>query len=160
MKDGYLQLKIQELNDKCKRIDQMFSMEKSKIELLEERVGGLKDLIKKLKDLEEYKENILKDIKKDNQQSLNQEINSITDKISQSIDTLLKNKGREFDKNLEYLKNLENNIDNQNIIIEELNKKINYLIKHNELFMMKLVNKAVLSDREVNELHSRSSKKQ
>ena len=160
MKDGYLQLKIQELNDKCKRIDQMFSMEKSKIELLEERVGGLKDLIKKLKDLEEYKENILKDIKKDNQQSLNQEINSITDKISQSIDTLLKNKGREFEKNLEYLKNLENNIDNQNIIIEELNKKINYLIKHNELFMMKLVNKAVLSDREVNELHSRSSKKQ
>ena len=96
MKDGYLQLKIQELNDKCKRIDQMFSMEKSKIELLEERVGGLKDLIKKLKDLEEYKENILKDIKKDNQQALNQEINSITDKISQSIDTLLKNKGREF----------------------------------------------------------------
>ena len=160
MKDGYLQLKIQELNDKCKRIDQMFSMEKSKIELLEERVGGLKDLIKKLKDLEEYKENILKDIKKDNQQSLNQEINSITDKISQSIDTLLKNKGREFDKNLEYLKNLENRIDNQNLKITDLNKKIDYLMIHNELFMMKLVNKTVLSDREVNELHSRSSKKQ
>jgi len=160
MKDGYLQLKIQELNDKCKQIDQMFSMEKSKIELLEERVGGLKDLIKKLKDLEEYKENILKDIKKENQQVLSQEINSISDKISQNIDSLLKNKGREFDKNLDYLKKLENKIDKQNEIITELNKKINYLMKHNELFMMKLVNKTVLSDREVNELHSRSSKKQ
>jgi len=160
MKDGYLQLKIQELNDKCKQIDQMFSMEKSKIELLEERVGGLKDLIKKLKDLEEYKENILKDIKKENQQVLSQEINSISDKISQNIDSLLKNKGREFDKNLDYLKKLENKIDKQNEIITELNKKIDYLMKHNELFMMKLVNKTVLSDREVNELHSRSSKKQ
>jgi len=160
MKDGYLQLKIQELNDKCKQIDQMFSMEKSKIELLEERVGGLKDLIKKLKDLEEYKENILKDIKKENQEVLNQEINSISDKISQNIDSLLKNKGREFDKNLDYLKKLENKIDKQNEIITELNKKIDYLMKHNELFMMKLVNKTVLSDREVNELHSRSSKKQ
>ena len=51
MKEGYLQLKIQELNDKCTQIDQMIKMEKSKIELLEESVGGLKNLIKKLKDI-------------------------------------------------------------------------------------------------------------
>lgn len=160
MKDGYLQLKIQELNDKCKQIDQLLSMEKSKIELLEERVGGLKDLIKKLKDLEDFKESLLKEIKKDNQHILSEEIKSISNKISENVENLLKNKGREFDNNLDYLKNLENKIDKQNEIITELNKNIDYLMKHNELLMMKLVNKVVISDREVNELHSRSSKTQ
>jgi len=68
MKEGYLQLKISELNDKCKQIDQMISMEKSKIELLEQRVGGFKELIKKLRDLDEFKDIILKQIKRDNQE--------------------------------------------------------------------------------------------
>lgn len=160
MKDGYMQLKIQELNDKCKQIDQMLSMEKSKIELLEDRVGGLKELIKKLKDLEEFKENLLKQIKKENQETLLKEIDSISDKISDTVDSLLKNKGREFENSLDYLKNLENKIIQQNDTIADLNKNIAYLMKHNELLMMKLVNKTVISDREVNELHSRSSKKQ
>ena len=44
MKEGYIQLKISELNDKCNKIDQMFSLEKSKIELLEERVEVLKKI--------------------------------------------------------------------------------------------------------------------
>jgi DNA repair exonuclease SbcCD ATPase subunit len=158
MKDGYLQMKIQELNDKCKQINQMLSMEKSKIELLEDRVGGLKELIKKFKDLEDFKENILKEIKKENQQIISEEIKSISYKMSKNVDDLLKNKSREFDNNLDYLKNFENKINKQNEIISDLNKNINYLLKHNELLMMKLVNKVVISDREVNELHSRSSK--
>ncbi|UCB58984.1 MAG: hypothetical protein JSV67_01420, partial [Thermoplasmatales archaeon] len=91
MKDGYLQMKIQELNDKCKQINQMLSMEKSKIELLEDRVGGLKELIKKFKDLEDFKENILKEIKKENQQIISEEIKSISYKISKNVDDLLKN---------------------------------------------------------------------
>lgn len=43
-------------------------------------------------------------------------------------------------------------------LIDDMNEKISYLVKHNEYLMMKLVNKAVLSDREVNELDRRSSK--
>ena len=85
MKEGYIQLKISELNDKCNKIDQMFSLEKSKIELLEERVGGLKELIKKLKDLESFKENILKEIKKENQNIMSKEIKRISDKIIKSF---------------------------------------------------------------------------
>ena len=52
MKEGYIQLKISEINDKCKQIEQMISMEKKRIELLEQRVGGFKELIKKLQDLD------------------------------------------------------------------------------------------------------------
>lgn len=159
MKEGYLQLKISELNDKCNKIDQMFSMEKSKIELLEERVGGLKELIKKLKDLENFKDNILKEIKKENQNIFSKEIKNITDKIPGSVEKTIQNKTKEIDNFLEKMKNYEEEINEQNKLINELNEKINYLSKHNEYLMMKLVNKTVLSYKEVDELDKRSSKK-
>ena len=159
MKEGYLQLKISELNDKCTQIDQMISMEKSKIELLEQRVGGFKELIKKLQDLDEFKDKILKQIQKDNQELLAEEIKSISDKIAENIDSLVKNKTKEIENILNYMKSREKEIDQQTEMISQVNKKINYLLNHSNFLMMKLVNKGVLSDREVTELHSRSSKK-
>jgi len=159
MKEGYIQLKISELNDKCNKIDQMFSFEKSKIELLEERVGGLKELIKKLKDLESFKENILKDVIKENQNFISKEIKNISDKIPESAGEIIESKTKEIDVFLEKMRNYEEEIIKQEKYINNLNEKINYLLKHNEYLMMKLVNKAVLSDREVNELDQRSAKK-
>jgi hypothetical protein len=159
MKEGYLQLKIQELNDKCKQIDQMISMEKSKIELLEQRSGGLKELIKKLQDLDEFKDKLLKEIQKENKTLIEQETKSISDKIAKDLNTIVKSKTKEIEDILNYMKSREKEIDQQTEMISELNEKIIYLLNHNNFLMMKLVNKAVLSDREVNEMHIRSSKK-
>jgi len=159
MKEGYLQIKISELNDKCKEIDQMLSMEKSKIKLLEEKVGGFKELIKKLQDLNEFEEKILKKIKKENQEIFSEEIKAISDKISKNIDNLVKNKLKEIEDIFDYMKNREREIDSQTELTNKLNKKVKYLLNYNNFLMMKLVNKGFLSDREVNELHLRSSKK-
>jgi len=159
MKEGYLQLKISELNEKCNKIDQMFSLEKSKIELLEEKVGGLKELIKKLKDLDSFKENILKEVQKENQNIISDEIKNISDKIPESIGEIIENKTKEIDIFLGKMKKYEEELIKQEKLINHMNEKINYLSKHNEYLMMKLVNKAVLSDREVNELDRRSAKK-
>lgn len=158
MKEGYLQLKIAELNDKINQINQKFTFETSKIELLEERVGGLKDLIKKLKDLETFKENLLKEIQKENQNIIFKEIKNISSKIPDSVEGFIENKTQEIDNFLEKMKKYEEEIKRQEELINDLNEKINYLSKHNEYLMMKLVNKAILSDREVNELDRRSSK--
>jgi hypothetical protein len=159
MKEGYLQLKISELNDKCTQIDQMISMEKSKIELLEQRVGGLKELIKKLQDLDEFKDKILKQIQKDNQKLILEEIKSISNKIADDIDSLVKSKTKEIENIMIYMKSREKEIFQQTETISQINKKINYLLNYNNFLMMKLVNKGFLSDREVTELDSRSSKK-
>jgi len=159
MKEGYLQLKISELNDKCTQIDQMISMEKSKIELLEQRVGGAKELIKKLQDLDEFKDKISKQIQEDNQKLLTEEIKSISDKIAENIDSLVKSKTKEIENILNYMKHREKEIDQQTEMVSQVNEKVNYLLNHNNFLMMKLVNKGVLLDREVTELHSRSSKK-
>ena len=159
MKEGYLQLKISELNDKCTQIDQMISMEKSKIELLEQRVGGLKELIKKLQDLDEFKDKILKQIQKDNQKLILEEIKSISNKIADNIDSLVKSKTKEIENIMNYMKSREKEIYQQTEMISQINTKINYLLNYNNFLMMKLVNKGFLSDREVTELDSRSSKK-
>ena len=159
MKEGYLQLKISELNDKCTQIDQMIQMEKSKIELLTQRIGGLKELVKKLEDLDKFKENQLKQIRDENKTLLEKEINAISKKISDDIEVIVKNKIRDIEKTMNYLTNREDEIKEQNKIISQMNEKISYLIKHNELLMMKLVNKAALTYREVEEMDTRSSKK-
>jgi hypothetical protein len=159
MKEGYIKLKIAELNDKCTQIDQLLNMEKSKLELLEERVGGFKDLIKKLKDLDDFKDNMLKQIKNDNQDLLDKEIKNITKKVSKDIEISIIGKIKEIEKINMYISSREEELSEQSERLSEITEKIDYLINHNEYLMMKLVNKGVISDREVNELHLRSKKK-
>jgi hypothetical protein len=159
MKEGYIKLKIAELNDKCTQIDQLINMEKSKLELLEERVGGFKDLIKKLKDLDDFKENMQKQIKKDNQDLIEKEIKNISKKVSNDIEISIIGKIKEIEKINKYISSREEELSEQSESLSELIEKIDYLLNHNEYLMMKLVNKGVISDREVNELHLRSKKK-
>jgi len=138
----------------------MILMEKSKIELLEQRVGGLKELIKKLEELDKFKENQLKQIKDENKELLEKEIKNISKKISDEIETIVKNKIKDIEEKIKYLKNRENEIKEQNNIISQINEKISYLLKHNDLLMMKLANKAVLTYKEIEGMDIRSSKKQ
>ena len=159
MKEGYIQLKIAEINNKCKHLDQMISMEKKRLKLLEESVGGFKDLIKKIRDIDNFKEDLKKQIKLENQELLSQEIKNISKKISDQIDVLVKSKIRGIEESIKSLSKREEDLQKQNDTISEIDKKVSYLLKHNELFMMKLVNKALITDREVTELHLRSSKK-
>ena len=159
MKEGYIKLKIAELNDKCKQIDQIISMEKSKLELLEERVGGFKDLIKKLQDLDNFKDNLLKQIKKDNQDLLEKEITNISKKVSNDIELKIISKIKEIEKIMDVVKKYKEELVKQSEKISDINENINYLLNHNNFLMMKLVNKGFISDREVNELHIRSRKK-
>jgi chromosome segregation ATPase len=159
MKEGYIQLKIAEINNKFKQLDQMISMEKKRLKLLEDRVGGFKDLIKKIRDIDNFKDELKKQIKKENQDLLSEEIKVISKKISDQIDVLVKIKIKEIEESIKSLSKRGEELKAQNDTISEIDKKVSYLLKHNELFMMKLVNKAILTDREVNEMHMRSSKK-
>jgi hypothetical protein len=159
MKEGYIQLKIAEINDKFKQLDQMLSMEKKRLKLLEDRVGGFKDLIKKIRDIDNFKDDLKKQIKKENHDLLSEEIKIISKKISDQIDVLVKSKIKEIEESIKSLSKREEDLTAQYDTISELDKKVRYLFRHNELFMMKLVNKAILTDREVNEMHMRSSKK-
>ncbi len=159
MKEGYLQTKITEIVDKCKQLEQLMSMERSKIALLEERVGGAKELIKKLKNLETFKEQIAKEIKSENQKLIDVELEKISKNVSKQVDKILATKSQDLDKTADYLKNKESEFKKQSAVLNDIYKEIIYLREHNQILMMKLVNKGILSDREVEEIDRRSLKK-
>jgi hypothetical protein len=159
MKEGYLQIKIAELNDKCKKIDQMITMEKSKIILFQEQIGGFKDLLKKLKDLDEIKKNTISIIKEENEKIIEKQINSLSKKISDVYKKSIDDKNKKID---EFLNNMNDEDKTKKEDKEFLMKKIKdieYLIEHNNLLMMKLANKGILSEREINEMDMRSNRK-
>ena len=159
MKEGYLQTKIAELNDKCKHIDQMISMEKSKLLLLQEQVGGFKELLKKLKDIEEIKEQTVSHINRENEKIIKKQIEKLSNNITGIIETSLKNKTKKIDESIDCLREQEENMRQQVEAIEQQAKDNGFLMEHNNLLMMKLVNKGVLSDRDVTEIQRRSLKK-
>lgn len=159
MKEGYLQTKIAEINDKCKKAEQLISMEESKIKLLQEKVGDLKQLIKKLKDIDEFKKITLEEIKRENTKLIDEHFEILTRKLSRDVDSMMKIKSKRMTDTLNYLTEREKEIKKQSESIDEINKKIIYLLEHNNILMMKLVNKGILSDRETTELDQRSGKK-
>jgi hypothetical protein len=159
MKEGYLQMKIAELNNKCKKIDQMINMEKSKIILLQEQVGGFKNLLKKLKDLDELKKQTISIINHENEEIIKKQIDIITKKISLTYKNSIINKNKKIDKFLENIDNIDKRKKEKNEIIDKKILDIEYLLEHNNLLMMKLANKGILSEREINEMDIRSKKK-
>ena len=159
MKEGYLQIKIAELNDKCKKIDQMIKMEKSKLLLLQEQVGGFKDLLKKLKNLDEMKKQTLNIIRDENEKIIKNQIQNLSKQISETYKDSLINKNKKIDQFLKNMENNENENKERNELINKKIKDVEYLIEHNTLLMMKLANKGILSEREINEMNIRSNKK-
>lgn len=159
MKEGYLQMKIAELNENCNKIDQMIKMEKSKLILLQEQVGGFKELLKKLKNIDEFKKQTIEIIKNENKKILTDEINNLSKKISEDYRKIFNQKNKKID---DFLQNIENIQKEQKNIEEKFNKKLNeieYLLEHNNLLMMKLANKGLITEREINEMNTRSIKR-
>jgi hypothetical protein len=159
MKEGYLQIKIAELNDKCKNIDQMINMEKSKIILLQEQVGGFKVLLKKLRDLDEVKKQTISKINEENEKIMEKQIDILSKKISETFKQSFENKNKKINDFLNNININETEKKDKDEIFNKKLKEIEYLIEHNHLLMMKLANKGILSEREINEMDTRSNKK-
>ncbi len=159
MKEGYLQIKIAKLNDECKEIDKMINLEKSKIILLQQQVGGFKDLLKRLKNLDEIKKQTVREINQENEKTIKSHI----DKLSKKINETYKESDQEKNKKInDFLINIEKfkteKKDRDELFYKKINE-IDYLLEHNNLLMMKLANKGILSEREINEMDTRSYKK-
>ena len=112
----------------------------------------------KLENIDNLKDNMLKEIKKENRELLEDEIKKISKKTASDIEDDLITKIKDLENKTAYIKSQENKLDKQTETTNEINNKIKYLLNHNNFLMMKLVNKAILSDREVNEMHMRATK--
>ncbi len=159
MKEGYLQTKIAELNDKCKQIDQMISIQESKMRRLRQRVGNYKELLNNLNDVQNFKDQIIGHVTEENERLIKKHIEDLSDEIHGIVDVSLDGKTQTINEALDYLNKRERKIKQQAETIVQQTKEINFLMEHNNLLMMKLVNKGVLSDQDVTEMQRRAAKK-
>jgi len=159
MKEGYLQTKIAELNTRCQKIEQKLSLEQTTLELLQERVGGFKELLKKLKNIQEFKEEMAIQIKEENEEIIKDQIDRVSNKSAKNIDKILDQKSKQINEALDFLEKREKLLSELKNDITNASNEIEYIIKFKEILMMKLVNKGILSDQEVDEVHRRALKK-
>jgi dynactin complex subunit len=159
MKEGYLQGKIAELNDELEHINQLISVQEARINQLYERIGDYKDLLKKLKDIQLFKENLFNQITSENTERITERINELTKKNHATITEVLESKSLKMNEILEFLQKREKELESQKENLKKNTQHIMYLLEHNEILMMKLVNKGVLSGHDINDLEKGAKKK-
>ena len=159
MKEGYLQLKIAELNDKINKIEDMFSLENSKLQLLQEKVGEYKEVIKKLKDIQDYKDQMIYDIRKENEKIIMTQVEKVSKELTDVLNELVSDKANKINETLKFLQKREEELMHQGKALEQHTKDLTFLLEHNELFMMKLINKDLLTGQDVSEMKRRAEKK-
>ena len=159
MKEGYLQLKIAELNDKCKKIERMLSLEDSKLQLLQEKVGEYKEVIKKLKDVQDFKTQTTNDIREDNEKIIKNQVERVSKELSKVLNELVTDKADKINETLQFLQRREGELAKQERTLEQHTKDLIFLLEHNEILMMKLVNRNVLSGQDVTEMQRRATKR-
>jgi len=152
-------MKIAEFTDKCNQIEQMLAMEDSKIRLLQEKVGEYKEIIKKLQDVQEFKNQTITEIRKENEVVLKKQIEQVSQRLSEVLKEITTNKTEKINQTLDFLQKREEEITKQAERLEQHTKKIIFLLEHNEILMMKLVNRNVLKEHDVTEMQRRSKKK-
>ncbi|MDG6218088.1 MAG: hypothetical protein QCI00_01440 [Candidatus Thermoplasmatota archaeon] len=158
MKEGYLQGKITELFEKTREIEQIHKIQQEELNRFMEQVGGFKQLLKRLKDIESFKESSLKTIKEENADLIRNEIDKATKRIEKSVKDDIEH--RSFVLN-ELKKKLEN--DQQVFLryadqLESLDEMLHFLIEYHRLLSLKLINKGVLSTKEKEEIERRAKK--
>jgi len=159
MKEGYLQLKITELNEKISKLEELIKFENNKLELMQENIGTYKEVIKKFRDLDEFKEQSLAELQKSNEKLIDKKVKDVSEKLQRLHKNLVSDKSLDINKILKRIEEREKQLDEQLHHIEQLSKDVTYLLEYNELFMMKLANKSILSYREIDEMKRRASKK-
>jgi DNA-binding transcriptional regulator YbjK len=140
MKEGYIQMKLSEFNDKCIQLEQMLTMEESKIRLLQEKVT-------------------IAEIKKENETLLNNQLQETIKHLNDILKDITTSKTDAINDTLAFLKQREEDLTAQSELLEKHTKQLIYLIEHNEILMMKLVNRKVLNEHDVVEMQRRATKK-
>lgn len=159
MKEGYFQKKLTELSEKQQELSSSFNLLQAEIDRIETRVGGLKPLIKRLNDVDSFKEQTLSEISSKNDDrmkriqkefadSLKKEVRDVTHKKAD----VLENSVKEIQKDKELFKRYTSSI-------SAIESDIGYVKEFHRLLVMKLVNKGVLTYHEQEEINRRSLKK-
>ena len=159
MKEGYLQGKITELFEKTREIEQIHKMQQEELNRFMEQIGGFKQLLKRLKDVEMFKEESLKEVREENSQAIKDAVEKATYRLEKTIKDDIEHRSfilNELKQQLEGDQQLFTRYTDQ---LENLEESLGFLIEYHRLLALKLINKGVLSTREKEEIERRAKKR-
>ena len=159
MKEGYLQGKITELFEKTREIEQIHKMQQEELKRFMEQIGGFKQLLKRLKDVEAFKESSLKTIQEENTAILSEALEKATLRFQKTIKDDLEHRSfmlNELKKQLDEDKKIFARYVDQ---LSSLEESLAFLLEYHRLLALKLINKGVISTREKEEIERRAKKR-
>lgn len=158
MKEGYLQGKIGELFEKSREIEQIHKMQQEELNRFQEQIGGFKQLLKRLKEVETFNESSLKTIQEENTNIFNETIEKAIYRLQKTIKDDLEHRSfvlNELHSHLEEDKKLFVHYTHQ---LDTLDQSLSFLTEYHRLLALKLINKGILSTREKEEIERRAKK--
>ncbi|MBS3801600.1 MAG: hypothetical protein KGY65_02490 [Candidatus Thermoplasmatota archaeon] len=159
MKEGYFQKKLTELAEKQQDLSSALQLLEAEIDRLESRIGGLKPVIKRLNDVEAFKQQSLEVLKKENEKKINQVKNEIGEKASKQVKDITREKAAILEKSSKQIEKDEALFKKYAKSISSIEADISFVKEFHRLLVMKLVNKGILSYHEQQEIERRSTKK-
>ena len=158
MKEAYLQKKLTELSEESQKISQQIKMRRNELETLEQRLGELKVLLTRLKKVEQFIEESMKELKEKNSELIIQQATELEQHLQKQIDDRLEHKSFLLNQTLSQLEKDTSLFQKNQVNIDEARLKALYVKEFHRLLMLKLINKGILTHREIKEIQLRSEK--
>lgn len=157
MKEGYLQNKIRELDYKLKQQMELAEYLEKQLQMVIDTKKDYKALFNKLKDLDKFKESILKEIAKKNKIEIKSIINESNELINKNIQNKIEKSNEKLKIYLEKeLSKYKNMLENKELILKNSNK-INFNEQLNNILLEELANERVLTNERIEILKKRAS---
>ena len=159
MKEGYLQKKIAEFSEKIDNFEHRLEFKETEFERLENQLGGFKQLLKKLKNIEAVTENTIKKINEENEKEIQKSVKNALAALEKSTNKLITSQSKSLNQSLQQIEKDQILFTNSINEIKELKTQIEYYQEFHRLFMLKLINKGIINHRELNEVELRAKKR-
>ena len=156
MKEGYIQGKIQEFDYKLKQQIELIEYLKNELQLFQLSKKEQKDLVKKLRDIDKLKDEIILDIKKENKKILDtsfKESKDIVNKlVSKTVEKSIEKIKHHIDRSIEETKN-ELDIEK---ILSKYNQRVLMVENLCQIILEELVNQRVISSERMKIIQKRA----
>ncbi len=157
MKEDYILEKLKAFDNRLKEEEEKFKFLRNELARIVETKEQYKGLVKKLKDLDEFKENLDVKIRRENQKRIDETTNEAIEKVNREIKNSLKSEQKRIDSLLEKLKEQITEVSG---IKDQVRKNKNQAIFDEHLctiLIEELVRERVLSHEEAERIAKRAA---
>ena len=152
MKEGYFQNKIADFSEMIQGFEHRLKMAETEFERYQIQLGSFKQLLKKLKKVEEFQDQGIEKIKMENIEAIDGKINFLTMKAEKKAEKVIEQKTELISNALKQIKIDEEQFKDSLSQINNFSLEIQYYKEFQQLFMLKLINKGILNHRELKEV--------